>query len=87
MTDNLLEQSDQVIKDLGRAMADFIKDGLDGLGSITVSIGANGRIYNATVGVMSACPHCGEDVYSDAQFCPYCGTEFDDVDSEEEAKE
>lgn len=85
MTDNLLDQSDQVIKDLGRAMADFIKDGLDGLGSITVSMGANGRVYNATVGVMSACPHCGEDVYSDAQFCPYCGTKFDDVDNEEEA--
>ncbi len=86
MTNNLLDQSDQVIKDLGRAMADFVKDRLDGLGSITLSMNIDGKIYNATVGVMSACHHCGEDVYSCAQFCPYCGTEFDDVDSEGEGE-
>ena len=65
------EKTDTVLKDLGLAIAHFTE--VSELGTATIELKVCDKVYDATVGVVVPCPHCGDTVYVNAKFCPECG--------------
>lgn len=69
----MTDPMDDTLKAGAQYIQAFVTNDLFGMGSVQISTDTKKGLVGALVGVLHPCDNCGEKVFADADYCPFCG--------------